>query len=286
MKTKTKNELLLIKVTPHRVGGIKSFKKLDGELATINSGEEGSFKGAVRVLPKRVQTEIGSMVSSVLNSFYRISLPWEDGGWRVVRPENYHKVRELVEKYRVVCEDIKSHLIENHDQLKADCKVRLGDAYVEGIFPEKEYIRKQMGISMNVRPAISRGVEEFHGLTDEDKRELESSIRESYESQFADAATAYKERLQTILNDWSTRLERKDQKGVRYKSMQNSAIEILEGLQDLNIFGDPEMDKVVHNLKEVITKADVDHIRDNEDGRKEVNAQMADINEALDNFDF
>lgn len=217
--------------------GHKTDRGVASEIDQIK-GANGAGRYTKILLTKEDLAGPNTVYSASYAYFQKMTLPWEDGGWRILPNalffEFQETMREFKGKYQKSVDDI------NLEAVKTRAEKRLGTMYREDEMPSKEDLRRAFYFDWDFWPIpesgdfrIDASKEHADVLREQAERQLASKQKEALESlwfRLRDELVSLKERI-----DEGTRLNARSLGGIK---------RALEILPKLNVFGDSQLEDV------------------------------------------
>jgi hypothetical protein len=229
-------------------------------METSKGADSGTLGAKLFHLPAETVTAVGSAYSRLRDEFTRRTLPFKDGGLRIVTAEAFmpliESLRPFMEEYERVC---RTEVIEKRDSLAALCQKRQGAMY-RG-FPELDSLEKKYRAEFSSESITTAADARIEGITESAmeivRRDMEADLRD----RVAGAVEEIGARLMALVNDMAQRLDKPSQKGVRYGGLMDMVRQMCSALKTLNITKDPEISKVIQTVESALTKFPPDSLR-------------------------
>lgn len=283
-----KNKALMVRLSRKKITRNKMDKAMGSE---VRDNKKVTDDSAVRVNKSLFTKATCDTYMKVYNEgskyFYRVSLPWDDNGWRLLSIDLYgdftKKMKSYTKLYReqVVSfvEDLKSHI--------EDAQAMLGDAfnpadYQDLLLPDgsvdTEHLFKQFQFEVEFN-TVTNGDDLRASLTEDDHAVIADQINAQALAKFQRANEHIIKTLHTCIFEIHDRL------CVETNVFRDTLISNLEDLCDIipamNIAGDPAINLMASEAKLKLAKWDPQTLRDDPKVRKEVAKDAAKI---LDNM--
>ena len=254
--------LVQVKLTVHFWNGVRKQNDLAREFEVSKGAEDDSCDLQVIYIPKHIQHKIG-VAKSRLESFWKTaSLPWEDGGWRVVTAEAFmpllDSIAPLVRNYNDTVEEV----VGMYDEIKAEAKRKLNGMFDESRFPSKDDFRAKYGVDNYSKPIPISADTRIAGLSEASQQLVRRSVEMQISEQLNKAVETIGERLKKLVNDMQIRLAKDDAKGTRFAGLLGTVNEVCDALATLNITKDPVVTETINKVKRTLTKYSPDDLRD------------------------
>lgn len=215
-----------------------------------------------RQLGEAYRKPISTAVSRLRDHFYSRTLPWEDGGWRVVPVKEYLPVVDgfgkLFDEFNAAVE----HLCNNWDAAYADAQQRLNGLFDPSKFPDRFEIREKYHASINQRPLLNADDARIVGLDEAVQNKIRRDLAEQYAAQIDGTVADLTQRIREVLEDASERLATTPEKGARFAGLIRKAGRVADEVRRLNITDDPGLALAAESLGEVFNGLDPESLKD------------------------
>ncbi len=231
--------------------------------------------------------ELESVVS--ISKLFRVwhvrqTLPWSDGGERLLPLPNFLRYKEEL----VLWEERFSEAVEvfctKYPTLIAAQAFQMGALFNRDEYPDPSRIASKFAFRCTFSPVP--GVRDWRIQADESiRQELEAQYEKAYADKLNDMTKDLWGRLHSCLTHMSTRLSEPDgeKRRIIRDSMLANAVELCDLLSRLNVTGDPSLEVARKQLEATIAGLDITDLRKSEGARKEIKTQVDDI---LSRFNF
>jgi hypothetical protein len=200
---------------------------------------------------KKLLMDVGPLkaITNKLYHEYKMkSTAWEDGR-RLLPVEHFDSITKL---HRDCCDELEKALEEfgkNYPGYKEKAKEELGELYNETEFPSFEDFKKKWRIRIDFFPIP----ESKHFIIKAEKNlinEMKKNFDEAINNKQMVAIKEIKERVLETVGKIIERLSDKNMKFSRQgKEVMDSVRELVDLLPSLNLFDDPNINKMIDDLK-------------------------------------
>lgn len=253
-------------------GGKKKDRNAGSATAREMEAESDAYDAILNLVPKRAMAKVVSSASALRIHIYNMTLPWLDGGTRVLSSAAYFKFLEKYNKLKSEFDNAVSDFDPIYQHAREQGPVRLGKAFKASDFPSD--IRHKFGASLTFLPFPKADDFRVSGLesAESDIRkgisDLENQVSETARQECLDRIIAAVTKVTEKLQNYS---------GKREGSFRDTLIENLSDLADviplLNVSNDQRIADLCGDLKK-LSRHDPQFARESEIYRNEI------INEA------
>ena len=225
------------------------------DLAEKNGGEAAAFAVTLKVMPPEVREPMAQVTREMYEAWKCKSLPFEEGGWRIMRASNYDavaaKLNELAAKRRTIVD----WMMANYDTIIAHARRVLGKAYEEGMVPPREQLPEYFRVSLRCKPVPTAGDMRLLNISDEMRKEMEQQLA----AQLTEAEGMMKEevrgRLTHFIRELIDRLnDHKKGSGVRYGALLKSLGKFAKQFREVGLLGQDELLVKIEEIAETSSK--------------------------------
>jgi len=280
----TIKNLILVKVSISQWNGKVKAKEIAREVERNKNADSGSVGAFVQTLPKSIASKLSTVSSRIRMTTYRLSLPFEDGGWRVLPASCYTDFVDEISKLKQSFDDVvEDEIIGKYDEWFATAPARLGEVYYDGIIPTYAYLREAYGIESKTR-LISTGDARVEGITDGVMDTLRENINNSLCESLQGAVNEIGSRLKEMVTKMQENIASDKQSGKHYNSFAKQVEKTCESLTRLNVTGDPRIDETIAKVQDGLTEHDSDMLRDEEIIRNEQKETCSELVDELNDI--
>ena len=235
---------------------------------------------------------VQKIVSAVRVWHYEQTLPWSDGGSRLLPMKNFFDYKSTLGMFQQQFENAVKELLVEYPQLVSSAAFQLGALFNRMDYPEVEEIERKFKFGYVFMPVATAN--DFRIETnDETIAELQAQAEQNVSKRVNDAVQELWERLHTTLTHMSEKLTDlptprvlKDGTEVHAQvfrdSLVNNAVELCGLLTKLNVTNDPKLEMARKKLEQTIAGVDADRLREDDIKREDVKSKVDDILKAFD----
>ncbi|MFC1454264.1 hypothetical protein ACFLQL_03695 [Verrucomicrobiota bacterium] len=264
---------------------------LEREAEETHDAERGTVDTKIIQLPEKYAKTIGSACSQLRTYWNDNTLPWEDGGDRIIGTNNVQevmdRVEELIEKFNKAVGEFK----DNYTEALETTKGKLAGLFVPAKFPSELELfgdgsksnpgKYGVRIWRNVIP-LSEDIR-VTGLTEDQVNKTKKDIEDHCSNQIQTAVSNVVVRLSKLAGDIVERMNKPTEE-VKYGTLLPKIKKITESLDKLNITGNADLSNLINQIKDIEVKNDKDLLSVNATVREEVKEKATSVLDALKNF--
>lgn len=219
--------------------------------------------------------EINRLVGEIRLWHYARTLPWSDGGSRLLPMQGFFDYKPaLVEFERRFHEAVEDFLSE-YPTLVTAAAFQLGDLFNPEEYPEVEQLRGKFSFRFVFMPVPAAG--DFRiDVNEEGRKELEEQYAKYYDTKLVEATRDLWDRLHDCLSHMSDKLSG-DNKQIFRDSLVDNAVEMCEVLGKLNVAKDPKLEEARRQLEHALMGVTAVELRKHNDLRKDVKSKVDEI---------
>ena len=282
------NASMLIDLNISTWTGRKLDKKVSEEIdeAKGTKVKAGNYNKQLLAGAKKLE-EVQKIVGQIRLWHYEQTLPWSDGGSRLLPMKNFFDYKNTLSMLEQKFNDAVLDFLKEYPQLVSNSAFALGALFAREEYPDVSDIERKFKFRYAFMPLPEVG--DFRVDCGEHvKKELESQYEEFYNNKLKDAMTDIWTRLHETLAHMSDKLAdaetpRVTKKGdaIRTKifrdSMIENATELCGLLTKLNVTNDTQLEVARQKLEKAINGVDAATLRDSDEVRLSVKKQVDDI---------
>jgi hypothetical protein len=282
--TKTKQNsittrAMLVSLNIQQWMGSKHDKKVSQEVAQAHQSDVSMGRFQKLLVAKEALEKLRGITSAARHEHYNRTLPWQDGGSRILSSKGYFDYAEKMREYSAQWDAAVTDFIAEYPNMVQDAKRRLNGLFKDEDYPTVQRMRRKFSFAFNVLPMPT--AKDFRvELGDEEtarvRSEIEQSVNESIRAAMADVWARLHEvvtRMQERLSAYSVA-----QDGTVSHAFRDSVVgnirELLDTLPTLNITEDENLKQLAQRVEQELCAHTPDELRESETARKQT-AQAA-----------
>lgn len=266
---------LLAKLTTRAWSGQKKDSEVSRRVTADAHADPASGTFYKRLAKSHLFEEFQRTASAAREYHNRVTLPWLDGGYRLLPTDMFFNYQQQMAGYRREAEATARRIRNEYPRIVEQARNRLGTLYNPDDFPSADKVESAFGIEVSLVPVPD--TDDFRVDLDEETQEsIRSEVQQSYKEMERTALLNLWDRLHSVVEHLSTRLHEVDRAERKrlHESVVGHVRDLVEILPSLNITGDAELDQLAGEAKEKLL-VDINALRTSPDRRAET-AQAAD----------
>ena len=286
-----KEKALLVKVGVHKASFEKRERGVAKKVAEEYEMNEALMKTRKSTFLKEDVQALKKVMNKVLPTVYENTLPYRDGGWRLLSVDLHEKLEEELRKISNELQDVKEEFRKNYENYKEKARKELGKLYNPLDYPPVDYFMSRFSFdtiyepipdSNDIRVDMEKDVVEKlrKELEDANERRLKKAVEEVW-NRIVEALTRLHERLTT---ETEVDEEGNAKQPRLFKSLIENIRDLVDILPALNITNDAEMEEVRKKLDEEFAELDIKDLKEDEDLKKEVAKKAEELLENIENI--
>ena len=215
---------------------------------------------------------------------YRLTLPWDDRGARLLPTAQLLNYKTLMNRCQSEFQLLVDAFLDKYDTLVAAAAFQLGTLFDRNEYPDRDKVARRFSMEVTFVPLPTSGdfrVEVESAV----QRELAEQYERKMEQQLAAATQDSWDRLYQALSKLSDRLtvEEDGTKRKFHDTLVTGAEDLCDLLTAMNVTNDPALEKARRKLQDVLSGVTPKELRE-EDGTRVLVKQKVD--EILSAFDW
>lgn len=231
--------------------------------------------------------EVSKLVNKIREWHYRQTLPWSDGGSRLLPMANFFDYKATLGDYQNQYEELVAEFLDEYPTLVTAAAFQLGDLFDSSEYPDVHDLKDKFKFRYVFLPVPDVG--DFRvDVGEAYKQDLKEQYESFYQTKLNDAMADAWGRLHECLNTMSERLTSlatprvlKDGTEVYTQvfrdSLVGNAVQLCELLSKLNITNDPKLEACRKKLEIALTDVSPGQLRDDDDLRLNVKSKVDEI---------
>ena len=221
--------------------------------------------------------KVQKIVSAIRTWNYQNTLPWLDGGSRLLPMANFFDYKQTLNNFENQFTQAVDEFLVEYPQLVSSSAFTLGALFDRNEYPDVEELRNKFRFKYVFTPVPDAG--DFRvDVEAEAKRELEEQYKSYYENKLNDAMQDAWDRLHEVLTHISERLDYSDENKKKFwDSTITNAQELCELLTKLNVTNDPKLEQARQQLERALHGVEPADVRESEGIRKNVKSKVDEI---------
>jgi hypothetical protein len=184
---------MLVSLNIQQWMGAKHDKKVSQEVATAHQSDVSMGRFHKLLVAKECLEKLRGITSAARHEHYNRTLPWQDGGSRILSSKGYFDYAEKMREYSAQWDAAVAEFIAEYPNMVQDAKRRLNGLFKDQDYPTVQRMRRKFSFAFNVPPMPT--AQDFRvQLGDEEtarvRSEIEQSVNESICAAMADVWAA------------------------------------------------------------------------------------------------
>jgi len=222
-------------------------------------------------------------VAMVRNWHYEQTLPWSDGGSRLLPMKSFFTYKAQLGQYETEFQTLVDDFVREYPVLVSAAAFQLGNLFDRAEYPDVEDIIGRFKFKYVFLPLPDTG--DFRvDVGEELKSELQEQFKGYYEHKINDAMKDMWDRLHDILSKLSERLDYADgeTKKIFRDTLVSNALDLCGMLSNLNVTNDPKLEQARRTLEGALHGIEAVDLREDATLRHDVKDKVDSILKAFD----
>ena len=228
--------------------------------------------------------DLQKLVTGIRSWHYIQTLPWSDGGSRLLPMKNFFDYKATLADFEIQFTDAVDAFLADYPTLVSAAAFQLGDLFDSSEYPDAEKLRDKFKFRYVFLPVPEVG--DFRiDVNEQHKAELVQQYESFYQNKLSEAMQEAWDRLHECLSKMSEKLANADSPRLTRDGDENytqifrdslvtNAVELCELLTKLNVTNDPKLENVRKNLESTIAGVSAKELREDDDLRLGVKAEV------------
>lgn len=264
--SKFRNAVLLYRPSVSIWTARKKDKEESAKVVEDNNAVAGSATVYKDLLPDHPLLEKLRKGGTNFRDFiYMNTAPWDDGGWRAGRVDRHMefmaKAGDMMREQDTLCDEFEDVYASAREQ----ARFQLAGLFKERDYPTPQEVRAKFAMSVSVQPVPNADdFRIYDGLPPDEVDKLVETARTVEADRYATATAKAQEQLLDVVTKMATQLEAFGSGKIKKfnDTLVGNINELIDAMPALNITGDPRLDALAKQAKELTMYALVDLRKD------------------------
>lgn len=244
--------------------GQKVDHKVTAEVIEERKTEKDSGRWDKYLVPKSALEAVQKAHTAARQRHYTLTLPWGDGGARILSATAFTDYSMAMQEERSKCELAYEAFLLQYPGLVANAPTRLGVMYNQKDFPSLDEMRLKFGFKLQTLPVPDQ--DDFRvDLSAEAADAIRQSITDTVTEQAAEAQRELWQRLFDTVKHFAQTM------GTEKKLFRNTTVTKLRDLAriapKLSLKPDPQLEAICAEVLDLVSDTSPEELRENEDLR-------------------
>lgn len=267
------NSAMLVDLNISVWTGRKMDKKVSDEIdsAKHTKARAGNYHKKLLAGTQRLD-DLQKLVSAIRIWHYEQTLPWSDGGSRLLPMRNFFEYKATLGDYQNQFVEAVAGFLEDYDTLVTAAAFQLGDLFDADEYPPASKLESKFKFKYVFLPVPEAG--DFRiDVNEASKAELQQQYSEFFNNKLTDAMQDAWDRLHDCLVKMSDKLAGQEKQIFR-DSLVNNAVELCELLTKLNVTNDTKLETMRKKLEGALVGISPADLRKDDGTRLSVKAEV------------
>lgn len=218
--------------------------------------------------------QIQKVITAVRTWHYQQTLPWSDGGSRLLPMANFFDYKQTLNNFERQFYDAVDSFIVEYPQLVSSSAFTLGGMFDRNEYPSADNLRNKFDFKYVFIPVPDKG--DFRiDVEQQAKAELQQQYEQYFQGKLNTAMKESWDRLHTVLTHISERLDYTDDSKKKFwDSTITNATDLCGLLTGLNITKDPKLELAREMLEKALKGVAPDDVRESQAIRSSVKTKV------------
>lgn len=282
------NSSMLVELNISMWTGRRQDRKISDEIDVSKNAKTKAGNYTKRLLAGTQQLDnIQKFVANMRIWHYKQTLPWSDGGARLLPMANFFEYKRQLNIYEQQFTNMVSDFLSDYPTLVSAAAFQLGDLFDNEEYPDAASLSSKFKFNYVFLPVPDSG--DFRiDMAEAGKEELKSQYEKFFETRLNDAMKDAWDRLHACVAHISEKLAdsptpRSNKNGevnstqIFRDSLISNANELCHLLSKLNITNDPKLERARISLEQAINGKTADDLRNSDELRLQTKARVDQI---------
>jgi hypothetical protein len=266
---------MLVNLTISQWTAQRHDKKVSREVSDIHGNREDMGRYQKSLVAKSALEEIKKLASAARLEHYNRTLPWRDGGDRILSSAGYFQYTQEMREYQDKWTAAVDKFVTGYPQYVQDARTSLNGLFDADDYPSDAAIREKFGLSFDLVP-MPEAADFRVDLGTEETARIKSQIESDSRAMLDRAMRSVWERLADVVGRMADRLKAyailpsgKVDNAFR-DSLVSNIVELLDLLPTLNITDDARINQFAADIRANLVQYSPEQLRESETLRADV----------------
>src|ERR1700757_4666412 len=241
---------------------VKHDRKVSRQVADEHGAPETAGRYNKKLLSGAARLDdLRSFAGQIRQSFYKITLPWSDEGYRLLPAHFYFDWTEQMRKYEAEFEHLVEDFLTVYPQYIEQVRPELNGLFSQDDYPSPKKLRNKFGIRLEVLP-IPSGHDFRVTMSAEEQarvaKEIDANVRQSLARGTADLW----ERLKEVVGHMVDRLNEPESRF--HASLVTNVYDLVKLLPQLNVGEDRDLNRFAAEIEKRLCDYNARELKQNE----------------------
>lgn len=213
------------------------------------------------LIAKEAIQSITQAVSAARSFHYENTLPWDDGGGRILPAENFFTYSKSMREFKERFDQAVSEFLGNYDEYREEARRRLNGMFNPADYPGSHEIAGKFEFATDIEPVPSS--EDFRvKIQSKEAEKIKKELDKRVEERVQEATKDLYVRLNAVVGKLADKLADKD--AIFRDSLVENIVELVNLLPKLNVAGDKALDDLRAETKKKLGALEPDTLRKDE----------------------
>lgn len=261
-----KDKVVIVKISVGQWTASKTDKTITEQIATNAGAKSEMCRFVKNLIPKKALEGIKANTNKIRKYYKENSLPWLDGGARVIPSSKLIEFSNVIDDLKQKRENLVKDFIDGFDEQVDIARQELGVLFDSTNYPDKSELLDAFDVSFAIEPLPNGEDFRTHDISNETKKELQKQLEERFKIGQETAIKDLWKRLHDVIMKMNEKL--KDKEGIFRDSLFNNLKQVVDIIPGLNFTNDKELDSMVQSIKNTLCVYEPDDVRKDKQLRK------------------
>jgi hypothetical protein len=273
---------MLVNLSISQWSAVKNDKSVNREIAQKHGNSEDMGRFNKTLVPKDSLEKLRAVYSAARAEHYRRTLPWRDGGDRILSSAGYFEYAKVMRQFIQDTDTLVDWFCTNYPTYIAQARTKLNGLFNPADYPSVAEIRGKFGLRFDVFPLQS--ADDFRvELGSNEVSRIRQEIQASSDAMLNKAMADVWGRMKDVVGHMAERLKayQTTADGKVLSTFRDSLVsnitDLLDVLPTLNLTNDPHVDEFAREIREYLTVYSPEALRNSETIRVDVASRADEI---------
>ena len=272
---------MLVDLTISTWSGKKRDSFVSEEVLTAKQSERDAGDWVTHLIPKQWNKAIGNVASKCRIVHAKYTLPWMDGGLRILPNEMFMTYSAEMRKVKDEFFKVIDEFFKEYPSIVSSAERRLGRLMENIQLPSEDEIRNRYSVRVDILP-IPNSSDFRLDMEEEQEQEIRKQVQETVDGLTGNAMRELWSRMGGLVEKLQQRLHDPDK--ILRKSLVSNLVEFCETVPKMNVTGDEKIEEMRKEVLEKLSKLDTEELKDDKAGRVQAAKKAKEILEKMKSY--
>ena len=255
------NEAMIVRLSIHQWSARRCDRAVTAETAARYKADPDAGRWNKTLIARDAVHGVTQVVSAARAFHYENTLPWDDGGGRILPSKNFLGYSKRMRGYREEFESAVREFVANYQAYRDDARRRLNGMFDQNDYPAVDEVGDKFSFSFDIDPVPI--AEDFRvSIQSAEAKRIKKELEHRLQQRLVEATRDLYVRLNDVVAKVADKLSDKD--AIFRDSLVENVVELVNLLPKLNVGNDLQLTDLTRVTKRKLCALEPDALRKDE----------------------